>query len=287
MAKIPFRTSVVLAAACAALPLAGTMPAHAQPPVIYRSCQQIRQNIPNAPNGTYLLHNGTKLFTVYCADMATAPKEYITLGKTGPSVNYSQYTAGGASPGTNVRTRFTRLRLDPATFTVDIGDLKYASSTGSLQHSGTTTVTSMPYAVAMSCNNSPSGRANIDLRKTAVKVNNTFATSGSNASGTAAVSPGAQVVNLQGGGFCGWIMPTPVAFNPFNPSPGMLNLTLDCADQPQVAGGLCFVLAPSNGPLVTRKGDRLLVRPRQGGRPVAELGLDGRIRSIRSVSTAS
>ncbi|MES9543045.1 GON domain-containing protein [Actinomadura sp. NPDC000600] len=287
MAKIPFRTSVVAAAACAALPLAGTMTAHAQArtqaAALFQSCQQIRQHVPSAPNGIYLLYNGQKLFTVYCADMATAPKEYVILARTGQSVNYSQYTAGGGSPGTNVRTRFTRLRLDPATFTVDIGDLKYASSTGSLQHGGATTVTSMPYAVAMSCTSAPDGRANIDLRNTALKVDNTFGTRGLGATGTADIDPTAQVVNLQGGGFCGWIMPTPVRYNPFNPSPGMPNLKLDCAARSRfsISLNLCLNLtqAARNSLQVSRQGDRNVVR--ESGRPVAELGLDGRVRSIR------
>ncbi|MFD0537793.1 GON domain-containing protein [Actinomadura luteofluorescens] len=73
-------------------------PAHADAGVVYRSCQQVRQNFPTAPNGIYLLHNGAKLFTVYCADMATAPKEYVTLEKTGQSENYSQYTAAARPP---------------------------------------------------------------------------------------------------------------------------------------------------------------------------------------------
>ncbi|MEU8305285.1 GON domain-containing protein [Actinomadura sp. NPDC048955] len=283
MAKLPFRASLVLAAACTALPMVATPPAHADAGVVYRSCQQVRQNFPTAPNGIYLLHNGAKLFTVYCADMATAPKEYVTLEKTGQSENYSQYTAGGASPGTNVRTRFTRLRLDPATFIVDIGDLKYASSTGSLRHSGSTTVTSMPYAVAMSCTNTPVGEGNIDLRGTSVKVDNTFATSGFNPSGSATVSPSAQVVTLRGGGSCGWIMPTPVRYNPFNPSPGMPNLKLDCANQIRSARQICLVLAGTarSTVQVTREGSRLLVRLRPGGRTVAVLGLDGRVRSLR------
>ncbi|NDU75414.1 hypothetical protein GWI34_22715 [Actinomadura sp. DSM 109109] len=280
---MPLRASVTLAAACTALPLVAATPAHADVGALYRSCQQVRQNIPVAPNGTYLLRNDTELFTVYCADMATAPKEYVTLDRTGDAVNYSQYTAGGASPGTDVRTRFTRLRLDPATFTVDIGDLRYASSTGSLQHSGSETVTAMPYAVAMSCTGTPAGEGNIDLRGTAVKVDNPFGTGGAGPSGTATVSPDAQVVNLNGGGYCGWLMPTPVRYNPTNPAPGMPNLKLACASG---AGGLrhlCLPVTTTAGSAVrvTREGSSLVARLRPGGRPVAVLAPDGRVRSLR------
>ncbi|MGW3766508.1 GON domain-containing protein [Actinomadura verrucosospora] len=283
MAKMPFRASAFLAATCAAVPLAATVPAHADAGVAYRSCLQVRQNFPSAPDGTYLLSDGAKLFTVYCADMTTAPKEYVTLERTGSSENYSQYTAGGASPGTNVRTTFTRLRLDPAAFTVDIGDLKFATSTGSLRHSGSETVTSMPYAVAMSCTGTPVGEGNIDLRGTAVRVDNTFATGGAGPSGTATVSPDAQTVALRGGGFCGWIMPTPVRYNPFNPSPGMPNLKLDCTNQIRSERQICLRLTPAASPRmqVTREGSHRLVHLRPGGSTVAVLDLDGRVRSLR------
>lgn len=283
MAKMPFRASAILAATCAALPLAATVPAHADAGVLHQSCLQVRQNFPSAPDGTYLLSDGAKLFTVYCADMTTTPKEYVTLERTGSSENYSQYTAGGASPGTNVRTTFTRLRLDPAAFTVDIGDLKFASSTGSLRHSGNETVTSMPYAVAMSCTGTPVGEGNVDLRGTAVKVTNPFATGGAGPSGTATVSPDAQTVTLRGGGFCGWIMPTPVRYNPFNPSPGMPNLKLDCTNQIRSERQICLRLTSAASPRmqVTRDGSHRLVQLRPGGRTVAVLGLDGRVRSLR------
>ena len=41
-----------------------------------------------------------KAFTVYCAGL----KEYLPLVVTGSDRNHSQYTAGGASLGTDVRT---------------------------------------------------------------------------------------------------------------------------------------------------------------------------------------
>src|SRR5262249_24465071 len=104
------------------------------------SCQGVRTFAPNAPDGDYLLFNNGRLITVYCADMSTAPKEYIDLGRTGPNVNFSQYTAGGASPGTSVRTTFTKLRIDPATLKADSGDRAFAASAGSLLHSGSVQV---------------------------------------------------------------------------------------------------------------------------------------------------
>lgn len=282
MARSPFRTSAVLAALCAAAPMAWAVPAHAQQPsLLPGTCQEVHQRIPIAPDGNYLLTNDGRLFTVYCAGMKSTPSGYITLAKTGQSANFSQYTAGGASPGTNVRTAFTRLRIDPAAFTVDIGDLTYASSTGSLSHAGSATVTSMPYAVAMSCTSAPDGLANIDLQGTAVRVDNPFALAGAGPTGTATVSPSGQVVDLTGGGFCGWNMPTPVRYNPYNPAPGMLNLKLACAKPSIVGTSLCVDLTTTarSTPLVERQGGQRAVRLRASGHPIAVLDAYGRIKS--------
>lgn len=233
MAKFPVRTSAFLMAMCAVVPTSVATSANASPNNIFSSCQAIRQANPSAPDGNYVLFNNGHVFTVYCHAMQTAPAEYINLAKTGRRANFSQYTAGGASPGTDVRTTFTKLRVNPATLTVDIGDLTFATSTGSLRHSGSQTVTSMPYGVAMSCV-APlraDGRAKIDLRGTPYRVDNTFATGGFEPAGTARIRARNQVVDLTGGGFCGWMMPAPVRFDPFNPSPGLYNLKLNCAER--------------------------------------------------------
>ena len=150
-------------------------------------------------------------------------------------MNFSQYTAGGASPGTNVRTTFTKLRIDPATLTVDIGDLTYAHSTGALTQ-GATNVTSMPYAVAMSCiaPQNASGVGNINLKGTGFKVDDTqaFVSGGFQATGSAVISANRETADLTGGGFCGWETPAPALFNPFNPSKGEYHLQLKCAWNP-------------------------------------------------------
>jgi hypothetical protein len=177
-----------------------------------------------------VLFNRRTLLGVYCHDMAGTPREYINLSYAVGDVNFSQYTAGGASPGTNVRTSFSKVRIDPATLTVDINDLTFATSTGQLMHS-TLTVTSMPYGSAMSCDSSPSGIGNIDLRGTAFTIANTFAVGGFTATGSAKLSAANQVADLAGGGFCGWITPAPVlidTFGPFNPQGSDYRLQLTC-----------------------------------------------------------
>jgi len=202
-------------------PQASAQQAFTIPPA---SCAGVRAALPIAGDGNYLLNTGSHLVPVYCHDMAGTPREYVTLGAT----NFSQYTAGGASPGTSVRTTFTRVRLNPATLTVDINDLTFATSSGSLTLGGLV-VTSMPYAVAMSCDSGPSGVGRADLSGTAFTLAASYQVGGFNASGTAAVSGDNRSVDLAGGGYCGWITSAPFIYNPVNPSGADFHLALACA----------------------------------------------------------
>lgn len=198
------------------------------------SCAAIHKLVPLVPDGDYVLFTGKTLLGVYCYDMAGAPREYLNLADTGGDANFSQYTAGGASPGTNVRTSFTKLRIDPATLTVDINDLTFATSTGRLQHSSVTRgpqspfVSTMPYGVGMSCTTLPDGTANIDLRGTPFTIADTFTVRAFAGSGSATLSADDQVADLKGGGYCGWISPAPTLETPFNPQGTDYRLELAC-----------------------------------------------------------
>ena len=216
---------IVMAVVAVALLVLATPQASAQPalPIPPASCADVRALLPIAGDGNYLLNTGTHLVPVYCHDMAGTPREYITLN----AANFSQYTAGGAAPGTNVRTTFTRLRLDPDTLTVDINDLTFATSTGSLTQD--VVVTSMPYGVAMSCDSTPSGVGRMDLNGTAFTLAGTFQVGGFNPSGTATVSANNRSADLAAGGYCGWITPAPFIYNPTNPGAPDFHLPLACA----------------------------------------------------------
>lgn len=255
----------------------------------YSSCGDIRRHLVKAPDGDYLIYNNGNLFTVYCDDMSSnMPREYIDLVKTGYGENFSQYTAGGASPGTNVRTTFKKLRINPASLTVDIGDLTFASSTGSLEHSGSVKVTSMPYGVAMSCTapQAPNGTGNIDLRYTPFQVNSAFTVGGSSAKGSATVAQGKQLVNLAGGGYCGWIAPAPGLYNPFNPRPGMYDLKLSCASGSAfTAGQVCYRVDSLKG-LTTRQGPGNAVDVLFHGSPVATTNRAGQVQEPAALSSA-
>ncbi|MEA2617239.1 MAG: hypothetical protein QOE72_3022 [Chloroflexota bacterium] len=197
------------------------------------SCAAIRAADPTAGDGDYTVRVAGASIPVYCHDMAGGnPLDYIDLVQTGGAHNFSQYTAGGASPGTSVVTRYTKLRIDllhpasfqPLTFRVNIADETFSTSTGQLCHSspqpcsGPTLVKAMPYAVAFDCVSpgSMSGVANLDLTGTVFEAVNTFTLQTFEGAGSTAYTP--QVVNLTGGGYCGWNAPA-VTYNPHDTNP--------------------------------------------------------------------
>ncbi|WP_437775973.1 FG-GAP-like repeat-containing protein [Sorangium sp. So ce1097] len=172
------------------------------------SCAERRAADPEAADGDYKLYVGgdpQKPWTAYCHDMAGTPTTYLTLVNT-TNANYSQYTAGGASPGTDVRTSFTKVRIDPATLQVDPNDLTFSTSTGSLNH-GDAIITSVPYGSAVDClaEGSSSGVGNVDLTGVPfVVAPDQFAVAGFMPSGNTTYGAGGRTVHLTGGGYCGW-----------------------------------------------------------------------------------
>jgi hypothetical protein len=294
-----FRHSLPILA-LSVVPMAmASMPAQAAPAPgssvhFYSSCGDIRRHLVKAPGGDYLIYNSGNLFTVYCDDMSSnTPREYINLAKTGYAANFSQYTAGGASNGTNVRTSFTRLRINPDSLTVDIGDLTFASSTGSLEHGASgTEVTSMPYGVAMSCraDSVATGVGNINLLDTPFQVGDTFTVGGDSAVGSATVTRDKQVVALKSGGYCGWIAPShsPQLYDPFNPTPGMYDLTLSCASGQTMAapGQVCFRVDSLKG-LTARPGPGNAVDVLFHGSPVATTNRAGQVQAPAPAALSS
>jgi hypothetical protein len=178
------------------------------------TCNEIAMRVPGFTAGMRTLYfggNTNQPWTASCEGSGANWREYLQL--TG--ANYSQYTADGQ--GTSVRTTFTRIRIIPATAKIDIADQTHSTSTGSLSHSGTT-VTSMPYAVAMDCagNNQNTGVARLDLGGTPFVITDPFALRGSQPDGAVTSTNNGRQVSLTGGGNCGWMAPAPAPFNPFN-----------------------------------------------------------------------
>jgi len=173
--------------------------------------------VADASYTLYFAGLATQPYTVYCAGSGANAKEYLSL--TGS--NTSIYQQGGQSPGTDVKTAFTKIRFVTTTSMIDISDRTFATSTGMLNHSGDgTMVTSMPYGVAMNCKgvNDQSTTANFDISATqfAFTGNAAFTGGGSGFAATTTVSSNNQKVKLQGGGNCGWDAPAGAPSNPFN-----------------------------------------------------------------------
>jgi Tol biopolymer transport system component len=187
--------------------------------VVPQDCAGARTLYDSIADGRYVIEPaGGQRFSVYCDDMNDGGKDYLSLSPeilAIPGTNTGSYAAGGESTGATVTTHFTKVRLDPSTLTVDIGDLRFADTTGGpLVHSAGSDprdVVAMPYGVAMACSDGdgPNGVANINLRGTPFAVDDTFAPYGTNSSsfGGATFSVGDQVVDIQANGFCGWRSP--------------------------------------------------------------------------------
>ncbi|MEO6773877.1 MAG: EGF domain-containing protein [Kofleriaceae bacterium] len=174
-------------------------------------------HVDSSTHTLYLDGLASQPWTVFCAGTGTGAKEYLAL--TG--ANTSIYQQGGASPGTDVKTTFTKIRFVVATKTIDVSDRTFATSTGKLNHSGDgTMVTSLPFGVAMNCKgqNDTSTTANFDLSAThfAFTGNAAFAGGGSAFGAMTSVTSNNQKAQLKGGGYCGWNAPVGAPSNPFN-----------------------------------------------------------------------
>jgi len=172
------------------------------------SCEQLKAASPQATDGPFTLFvesDPSKGWGAFCV-MSAVPATYLTLVNTG-SANFSQYTAGGARPGTNVVTRYQRVRIDPVSLQVDPNDTTFARSTGMISDGrGGAIGTEVGYGAACDCiaGSSQTGIANVDLGGTPFAVAPAaFQLTGFVPGGTTVYSADSKVVNLTGGGFCG------------------------------------------------------------------------------------
>ncbi|MCI3926259.1 cadherin-like beta sandwich domain-containing protein [Paenibacillus sp. TRM 82003] len=178
----------------------GTLPA---------SCAAVKQANPGAPDGEYFISVSGKPVRLHCAGMNTAePKEYLTLVNTGAGFNYSRYAQGGTSrTGTDVETRYTKVRFLPSTLEVDVADKTFSTSTGYISFTdGSGFIENLSFGTAADCKAiySAAGTGNVNLVGTPFGVKpGEFVINGYLASGGAAYSDANQVVALTGGGFCG------------------------------------------------------------------------------------
>jgi GON domain len=202
---IPLVVVGLVAALAVAAPASASVSA---PP----SCAGVHAAHPTADDRTYTIVRGGIAFDVYCAGMASTPKEYINLQNTGGDFNFSQYQTRRPCGYPDIyycaqipwiaRTQWTKVRLDPATLRVSTDDRTFGT------HSGESSAQNN-YANASDCwaFYSQVGRANVDLRGTPFEIDDTFTAKGFLPNGTAHTID-AQQVNLDGGGWCGEMSPS-------------------------------------------------------------------------------
>jgi hypothetical protein len=185
------------------------------------TCAEIQAAAPGAKDGEYKLFVGgdpQKPWDAWCSFGSSPPAVYLTLLKT-TNANFSQYYAGGGRPGTNVRTAYQKVRIDPETLLVNESDKTWSLSVGSINDGSGGVITQMNYGSAADCfnTNSSRGTGNVDLTGTPFAVAaNAFVTSGYIAAGSATYSSDSRIVNLTGGGFCGGTDVRKGPKNPFN-----------------------------------------------------------------------
>jgi hypothetical protein len=170
------------------------------------SCRELAARSTQYGDGRYWLQLQDQSVLLYCHDMAGTPREYLDL----PEGNCSEYVTLRPNGIRRVQTCFQRVRLDPGTLRVDIGDLTFSQTRkqGVVRHDNKV-VDAMPYATAMSCDapGLPVGKAHVTLTGTGFAAVDTFKAQGYMATGEVKDDGSGQSLELRGGGYCGWIAP--------------------------------------------------------------------------------
>lgn len=186
-----------------------------------RSCMALYRAGQFTGDGEYTIQPRDVAIQVYCHALHPDgwPVDFITLKNTGGDFNFGMHAAGGGVSGTDVRTSYTKVRFDPSTMMIDIADMTFASSSGTVYY-GTSPVTTMPLGVAMDCAypGSSTGVGNIDLTGTGYEIDDVFFTQGYAPAGSVTFNgvtiplPATEdlvevkrtaAVTIHGGGHCG------------------------------------------------------------------------------------
>jgi len=134
---------------------------------------------------------------------------YINLQNTNNVSTYQDPTSQPWNSGdSTIVTSWTKVRFDPNTMLINTGDYTYSSSVGQISHWPAYSH-QVPFGTAFGCQ-SPydgDGIAVIDFTGTNFAVNDTFGTNGYLPGGSATAANNNQVINITGGGYCGWCGP--------------------------------------------------------------------------------
>ncbi len=185
------------------------------------SCARIRAINPSAGDGEYTLYlggDGRFPLTLYCHDMATNPREYLTLTNSGGSANFALI----AYPEGALITHYQKVRLDPATLVVDVADQTFATTQMPVPGYSPIAEANLAdypvlwsnYGYAQGCNRNrtgaPLGAANIDLMDTPLALAESVAFVSSGVvvgSPQADISLDRQTADLTVDGRCGQMAP--------------------------------------------------------------------------------
>lgn len=161
LSRAPRRSRLGASAVAAALlitPAVVLAPAVAAPSP-HSSCADVRAADPGAPDGEYAITSYGRTLSVWCADMATTPVEYLTLQRGGPGVNMAS-TNNNWAP--YVETHFTKIGLNLPTGVGEPFTFRPADSRFSTTNDGHAP---REYGSGSGCGFAPSP-FNIDLRGT-------------------------------------------------------------------------------------------------------------------------
>jgi hypothetical protein len=189
--------------------------------VLARSCEEIRRTGTSSDQLVTIDPDGAgpvKAFQVFCVGMSGAPgagpaREYLPLKHDELEHNVTRFVYDGRScPCPDLTRRFTRVRLDPRTLSVDPADDSFAAYDRPLtcereHRSQCGESAKLIWGGAGSCRGAgdTSGQASIDLRGTpfALAPEVRFVPAGFEARASATISSDRKTVALVGGGRCG------------------------------------------------------------------------------------
>jgi len=204
------------------------------------SCADVRLARSTAPDGDYEITVFGKTVSVWCADMATAPTEYLTLPRTGSPFNVSEGVDFSGDTAIKITTHYTRVRLNLPTsagqnFSINPTDHRFATSDGAIAH---------PWGYTGSCGNAPHG-ANLDLTGTPFGMSKADVEPTGAGSGESTISADTQIMTIKFKGDCGTMRaknPLPMSWLFSVPS-----VTTDPIDQTVASGGDATFTASGTG----------------------------------------
>jgi hypothetical protein len=122
-----------------------------------------------------------------------------------PKENYASHRNDQFDSTFVVNTTYTKVRIDPCTFKVNITDIAFATTKNTRPSPQASEY--MAFGTAAGCDDETTGNARIDLSGTPLYISDVFVTNGFACLGKASFSASAQVASITGGGFCGATCP--------------------------------------------------------------------------------